>query len=86
MVVRVLGVINMLYGAASLVLGVLTCMKNITALRVGLVLNYVIATLQLLVLNLCGVGIMVVAILQAHPVLGLRRKLQAEGALLGTGV
>jgi len=86
MVVRVLGVINMLYGAASLVLGVLTCMKNITALRVGLVLNYVIATLQLLVLNLCGVGIMVVAILQAHRVLGLRRKLQAEGALLGTGV
>lgn len=80
-VLWVLSFVNTGYGVASLVLGVLACMKRITALRVGLVLNYVILVIQVLALNFCGAAIMVVAILQAHRVLSLRKKLIAAGAL-----
>lgn len=72
-VLWVLSFVNTGYGVASLVLGVLACMKRITALRVGLVLNYVILVIQVLALNFCGAAIMVVAILQAHRVLSLRK-------------
>ncbi len=77
----VINVINIGYGVASFTREALACMKRIAALRVGLVLIYVILVLQVLSVNLCRAAIMVVAILQAHRVLGFRKKLMAAGAM-----
>jgi hypothetical protein len=80
-VLWMLSIVNIGYGVASLAIGVLACMKRVTALRVGMVLNYFILVIQVFALNFCGAAIMVVAILQAHRVLGLRKKLIAARAL-----
>ena len=69
-------------GLAWVVLGVLTCLKQMWAVYTGLVLSYLSAALQLLNLNLCAIAILVIVILQAHRVIGWARKMQAMGTPL----
>lgn len=71
-------------GAAWLLLGVFTCLKQIWAVYVGLTLSYLSAIGQLFSLNLCGLAIMAVVILQAHRVIGWANKMRAAGIPLTT--
>ena len=73
------GIINLTLGAVWFVVGVMTCLKQPWALYTGLILSYVAVIPNLLVLNVCGIGILVVVIFQAHRVIGWAKKMQANG-------
>jgi hypothetical protein len=67
----VLGVI----GLIDFAIGVLTCLKHVWAVYVGLALTY----LSLLSLNLCAMPIVLIVIFQAHRVIGWARQMRAAG-------
>lgn len=69
-------------GIAWIALGILTCLKKMWAVYVGLGLSYLSAVLQLLSLNVCGVVILILVILQAHRVIGWATKLKTAGVSL----
>lgn len=69
-------------GIAWIVVGVLSCLKQLWAVYVGLVLSYVSLTGNLLNLNFCGLIIVIVVILQAHRVIAWAKRMQRYGAPL----
>jgi hypothetical protein len=75
LVLAVVGVIGM----GWCLLGVLTCLKHLWAIYVGLALSYLSIPVQLLSLNLCGVAVLIVVVLQAHRVIGWANRMQSAG-------
>jgi hypothetical protein len=66
------------------VLGVFTCLKQIWAVYIGLVLTYVGLIGNLCSFNICGIVILIVVIMQAHRVIGWAAQLQQAGIPLNT--
>jgi hypothetical protein len=62
-----------------IVLGVMTCHKQIWAVYTGLVLSYLSLIGNLLNVNVCGLIILLVVIVQAHRVLGWAKQLTRMG-------
>jgi hypothetical protein len=71
-------------GLIWLGLGVLTCLKQMWAVYVGLVLSYLMVVNNLINFNLCGLVIMGAAIFQAHRVIGWAKDLTRKGIPLST--
>lgn len=69
-------------GAILLGVGVLTCLKNMPAVWVGLSFSYLMVVVSLLVVNICGIVVLGAAILQAHRVIRWANDLQRKGILL----
>ena len=81
------GVLVVVFGGSSavyLLLGIAACCKQIWADYAGLVLTYLGLLGQLTQLNVCGLIITAVVLLQAHRVLGFAKKLKAAGIPLNT--
>jgi hypothetical protein len=78
-----LGVVMSL-GGLWLTVGILTCFKQLWAVYVGLGLCYLSLAGQILHLNVCGLIIVIVAIIQAHRVISWAKELQAAGIPLTT--
>lgn len=79
------GLVLGITGALALLwiaLGVLTCLKQIWAVYVGLVLSYISVVANLVQLNVCALIILAFVILQAHRVIGWAGKLRAAGVPL----
>ena len=76
--------IFVLPGLIWLALGVLTCLKQIWAVWLGLVLSYLMVFISLLNFNLCGIVILGAAIFQAHRVIGWAKEMQRMGIPLST--
>jgi hypothetical protein len=66
-------------GLTWLVLGVLTCLKQVGAVYVGLVLSYLALLTQVLTLNFCGSILLILVILQAHRVIRWGNQMRAAG-------
>jgi hypothetical protein len=71
-------------GLAWVTLGVLACLKQMWAVYVGLVLSYLSVIGNLVNLNVCGLVILVVVIIQAHRVIGWAGQLTRAGIPLNT--
>ena len=69
-------------GLVWFVLGVLTCLKQMWAVYVALVLSYLSLLGQVLNLNICGGIILILVILQAHRVIVWARQMRAAGVPL----
>jgi hypothetical protein len=70
-------------GLAWIVIGVLTCLKHLWAVYVGLVLSYLSLVGQLVTLNLnLGLVVVILVILQAHRVSGWAKRMRAAGVPL----
>lgn len=76
--------IFLVMGSLWLGLGVLTCLKQMWAVYVGLVLSYLMVVNSLISFNLCGIVIIGAAIFQAHRVIGWAKELQRKGIPLST--
>ena len=74
-VLLVIGVLGLVW----IGIGVLTCMKKIPAVWVGLILSYVSIVGQLIWMNLCGLVILVLVIAQAHRVISWSKKRKVLG-------
>lgn len=61
------------------VLGVLTCMKQMWAVYVGLVLSYISALGNIIQLRVCALVLLIFVILQAHRVIKWAGQLRAAG-------
>jgi hypothetical protein len=68
-------------GLIDISIGVLTCLKHLWAVYLGLVLTY-LSLLSLLVSNWCAALVIVIVILQAHRVIGWARQMRAAGVPL----
>jgi hypothetical protein len=62
-----------------LTLGVLTCLKHIWAVYVGLVLSYLSLIGNVLSMSVCGIVILIAVIIQAHRVIGWASQLTRAG-------
>lgn len=71
-------------GSLWLGLGIMTCLKQMWAVYVGLVLSYLMVINSLISFNLCGIVIVGAAIFQAHRVIGWAKELQRKGIPLWT--
>ena len=69
-------------GVIWFVLGVITCLKHMWAVYVALVLSYLSLVGQAVILNLCGVVILIIVILQAHRVIAWSKRMRAAGVPL----
>ena len=76
--VAVLGSSSVLW----LTVGIATCFKQMWAVYVGLGISYLGLLSSILQLNLCGLAILIVIIIQAHRVLGFAKQLRASGVPL----
>lgn len=76
--------ITLVSGTLHLLIGVLTCCRQIAAVYVGLVLGYLSLVGNLLNLNLCALAILAVVLIQAHRVIGWARHLKRQGIALST--
>jgi hypothetical protein len=66
-------------GLAWLVVGVLTCFKQVGAVYVGLVLSYLALLTQVLTLNVCTSVLLILVVLQAHRVIRWGNQMRAAG-------
>jgi hypothetical protein len=66
-------------GAIWLAFGLLTCLKQIWAVYIGLALTYVSLLGNLVSFNPCGLVIPLIVIVQAHRVIGWAKKMTAAG-------
>jgi hypothetical protein len=82
--IDIVGIILAGIGAVWLGLGLLVCFKQLWALYVALVLSYLSLIGNVLNLNLCGIVLLIVVILQAHRVLGFAKELTSAGIPLTT--
>ncbi len=73
------GIVFLAIGVAWFTLGVLACLKHLWAVYVGLGLSYVSLVGNLVQLNVCGLVILAVVILQSHRVIGWARQMQRAG-------
>ena len=71
-------------GFIWLALGLLTCLKQMWAVYVALVLSYMSLVSQVLNLNLSGSVILTFVVLQAHRVIGWANQMRAAGVPLTT--
>lgn len=71
-------------GSIWLGLGIMTCLKQMWAVWVGLVLSYLMVLNSLLSLNLCGIVILGAAIFQAHRVIGWAKEMRLKSIPLTT--
>jgi hypothetical protein len=76
---ELLGAIVVVQGIAWFGLGVATCLKQMWAVYIALVLSYLSILGNLVRFNVCSLIILVVVILQAHRVIGWARELTAAG-------
>lgn len=67
-------------GIIWIAVGVSTCMQIVPALFVGLVLSHISLVLSAVSMDFCSVAIMVIAVLQAHRVLRLRKQIRAAAS------
>ena len=74
-----LGIIFLVMGPAWIALGIMSCLKQMWAVYVGLVLSYLSLIGNVINLNICGAVILLVVIFQAHRVIGWARQLNAAG-------
>ena len=63
------------FAIGFIVVGILTCCKNVTATRVGLFLTYAFLVYQLLILNIFVAILLLLVISQGHRVLAWARRL-----------
>jgi hypothetical protein len=75
----IMAVVLVGFGLAWITLGVLTCVKQIWAVYVGLVLSYLSLISNLLNFNVCGLIIVIAVILQGHRVIGWAGQLTRAG-------
>jgi hypothetical protein len=71
-------------GGAWIALGVFTCLKQMWAVYVGLVLSYLSVIGNVINLNVCGLVILAAVIIQAHRVIGWSKQLRQAGIPLTT--
>jgi hypothetical protein len=64
-------------GLIWVVVGILACLKKISAVRVGLVLSYVSVIGNLTNVNIITIVVLIVVIIQAHRVLAFAKKMNA---------
>lgn len=62
-----------------ILIGVLSCLKQIWAVYVGLILSYISLLMQVIQMNICGVVILIIVIMQSHRVISLANRLRAAG-------
>jgi hypothetical protein len=67
-------------GIVWIAVGVSTCMQIVPGLFVGLVLSYIFLVATVVQLQLCPAAILLLAVLQAHRVLGLRKQIRAAAS------
>jgi hypothetical protein len=67
-----------------IVLGVLACMKQLPAVYIALALSYLLLVASLAELQVCLIVLLIIAILQAHRVLGWAKELRRAGIPLTT--
>ena len=79
-----LAVIFSTLGLVWLSLGISACLKQFWAVYIGLGLSYLAVVANLFNLNVCGLIILAVVILQAHRVLGFAKRLRGLGIPLTT--
>ena len=73
------GAINICLGTLWLGLGILTIRKKMWAVYAALILSYVAIAPGLLSLNICGLGVLLVVIFQAHRVIRWAKQMHANG-------
>ena len=66
-------------GSAWVVLGIFTCLKKMWAVYVGLGISYLSLLGNLVNLNICGLVIVIVVIIQAHRCISAASKFRAAG-------
>jgi hypothetical protein len=71
-------------GVLWLVTGIMTLLKQMWAVYVGLVLSYLSLVGQFFTLNFCGILILALVIIQAHRVIGWANKMNANHVPLTT--
>ena len=71
-------------GILHLVLGVMTCCKQMWAVYVGIVLSYISVIGNLISLNLCALAILAAILVQAHRVAGWANDFKRRGIPLTT--
>jgi hypothetical protein len=76
--------IMLVVGGGWIVVGILSCLKYVGAVYVGLVVSYISLLVQVLTFNICPIIILIVVILQAHRVIGWARQLRRAGIPLAT--
>jgi hypothetical protein len=76
---EIIGSILFVQGFAWFGLGVATCLKQLWAVYIALVLSYLSILGNLVSFNVCSLIILIAVILQAHRVIGWARELQAAG-------
>lgn len=69
-------------GTGWLISGVGTLMKQMWGIYVGLAMSYLAIVGNLINLNLCGIVLIVIVLLQAHRVLSFANKMRAAGLAL----
>jgi hypothetical protein len=74
--------VNVVLNLVWVVLGVLTCMKQLGAVHVGLVLSYLFLLERVVSLNVPMAVILIAVILQAHRVIGWARQMRAASVPL----
>lgn len=67
-------------GIVWIAVGVSTCMQIVPGLFVGLVFSYIFLVATVVQLQLCPAAILLLAVLQAHRVLGLRKQIRAAAS------
>jgi hypothetical protein len=75
----IFAVVFVVLGAIWVALGIMSCLKQMWAVYVGLVLSYLSVIGNVINLNICGIVILVVVIFQAHRVIGWARQLASAG-------
>ena len=75
----IVGAVVIVTGTCWIGLGIATCLKQMWAVYIALVLSYLSILGNLVRFNVCSLIILVVVILQAHRVIGWARELQAAG-------
>ena len=68
------------FGIIWIAVGVSTCLQIVPGLFVGLVFSYIFLVATVAQSQLCPAAVLLLAVLQAHRVLGLRKQIRAAGA------
>ena len=72
------------FGSIWIICGILSLVKILPAIFVGLGLTYIAIALNVITLNICGIVIDIVIILQAHRVIRWASKMRQAGVPLDT--
>jgi hypothetical protein len=76
--------VTALLALVLMTVGVFACIKKIWAVYVGLGLSYLSLLTNVLGMNVCGLAIIIVVVIQAHRVIGYSKTLLAAGIPLNS--